>query len=181
METPDYKPPPHEPETYANQSRRLGRSVGRVSALLRALREGGVKDRLLLLAIGSLSIWCLSWSFETGTGLLKDGMIWMAGPREEPRPKYLSMHDEDKPDWASVTANREAIEAWEDRWESGSLQKAWDKRTASRNKNLLLNPRRLWPNYALIQKWSGKVGLLLVGLWLLLWMLRGKKQNELTE
>ncbi len=164
---------------------------------LRALREGGVKDRILLLVIGSLSIWFLSWSFETGTGLIKDEMARMDGPRPASiptRPKELSFRDVEYEHLLQIVnhptkeemqerVRRSAgeVRRWEDEWGNAPSRLDWDKRRASRNDNLLLNPRKRWPHYGLIQEWSGKVGLLLVGLWLLAWVLTSKKQNELTE
>ncbi len=190
---------------------KLGKSVGKLIVLLRALREGGVKDRLLLVVIGSLSIWCLSWSFETGTGLVKDGMAWMNGPSprrftdrdgksilvyardmDSGGPSERGLFGGNNNEWWD-----EYIEKWErthvqekdrrgrfqERIREESIREAiknWGKR-ASRIDHLLLNPRKRWPHYGLIQEWSGKAGLLLAALWLLAWVLTGKKQNKLTE
>jgi len=179
---PDRWGPYDELKADVSLSEKLGKSVGKVIVLLRALREGGVKDRLLLVVIGLLSIWCLSWSFETGTGLVKDGMVWMDGPRPasiplKPRLRYAQI----PPTPSERSRFKREMSAWKDRWENAPSQDDWVMRRESRNDNLLLNPRERWPHYGLIQEWSGKAGLLLAALWLLAWVLTGKKQNKLTE
>ena len=167
-----YEQPPHdELKADVSRSEKLGRSIGKAIVPLRALREGGVKDRLLLVVIGLLSIWCLSWSFETGTGLVKEidtdvpkytvtpyqSVLREMFPWDSDRPVYQRKVDEATP-WKNFLPFEML---YHDSW--------------------FLNPRKYWPYYGLIQEWSGKAGLWLVALWLFLWVLTGKKQNELTE